>query len=328
MPRRTLLLTREDLAALVTMDDAIRIMAQAFRTFALGRARQPAKLYLDLPEHHGDFRAMPAYLQSPLAAGLKWVNVHARNARRGLPTVMGLVILNDPRTGFPKAILDGAMLTSVRTGATGGLAARLLARRDSRVVGLVGCGQQAATQLAAICRTRPITTVHVWGPTRSLAHAFIRRTRLPGLTLIQEDTIPACVRTADIVVTTTPSRRALVRARWLKSGVHINAIGADAPGKRELARDVLRGARIIVDEWVQASHGGELNVPVREGWLTRQDIAGTLGDVAAGRIRGRSNPNERTVFDSTGLAIQDIALAAWMYQVALRRRLGRWVRFF
>ena len=281
---------------------------------------------------------MPAYLQSPLAAGLKWVNVHERNARRRLPTVMGLVILNDPRTGFPLAILDGTMLTSVRTGATGGLAAKLLARRHSRVVGLVGCGEQARTQLAALMTTHRIAEVRVWGLRRTDAKQFIehvRRTpsdesrttnRVPRIFPVSS--VAACVRHADIVVTTTPSRRPLVHARWLKPGVHINAIGADAPGKRELARDVLRDARVIVDEWVQASHGGELNVPAREGWLTRRHVAGTLGDVAIGRLRGRRSAAERTVFDSTGLAIQDIALASWMYRAALRRRRGRWVRFF
>ena len=342
MSPRTLVLTRDDIAALVTMDRAIGVMAQAFRAYATGAARQPAKLYLDLPEHHGDFRAMPAYLKSPLAAGLKWVNVHERNARRALPTVMGLVILNDPRTGFPYAILDGTTLTSLRTGATGGLAAKLLARRNSRVVGLIGCGEQARTQLAAVMTTHRIAEVYVWGPQLTLTQQFVnreswivdrltthasRRTiHAPKVTAVA--TIAACVQPADIIVTTTPSRRPLVHARWLKQGVHINAIGADAPGKRELARDVVEGARVIVDDWVQAAHGGELNVPAREGWFNRRHVAGTLGDIAAGRARGRRMAKERTIFDSTGLAIQDIALAAWIYREAIRRRRGRWVRFF
>lgn len=315
----------------------MRIMAQVFRAAALGLARQPPKLYLALPEHHGDFRAMPAYLSRPPAAGIKWVNVHERNVRRGLPTVMGLVLLNDPRTGVPLAVMDGTLLTRLRTGAAGGVAARALAQPTSRIVGLVGCGQQAMTQLSALLMTHRLTEVRVWGQQRAEALAFCRRASadlarsgaplraLPSLRVA--DTIAECVRQADIVVTTTPSRRALVHRRWLTAGVHINAIGADAPGKRELARDVVQGARIVVDDWVQAAHGGELNVPVREGWLMRRSVAGTLGEVLLGRRPGRRSAQDITIFDSTGLAIQDVALASRAYQVALRRHCGRWIRF-
>jgi len=325
--RSTLLvLTRRDIERLLTMRQAIRVAAQAFRAYTQGEARMPPKLYLDLPEFAGDFRAMPAYLAHPPAAGLKWVNVHARNPRRGLPTVMAVVLLNDPTTGRPLAILDGTSITRFRTGAAGGLAAQWLARRESSVVGLVGCGQQAEVQLAALLVTHRLTTVRVWGLRLAEAKRFVHRASSlvhRGMRLHPVSSITQCVRDADIIVTTTPSRQPLVYAKWLKPGVHINAIGADAPGKRELAWDVLCDARIVVDDWTQAAHGGEINVPVRQGKLTRRHIAATLGEVLIGRHPGRRNPHERTVFDSTGLAIQDIALASWLYRKAQVRHLGQ-----
>jgi alanine dehydrogenase len=329
MTRATLLLTEADVLRLVDMRTAIRIVRHAFRALAQGRAVMPSKLYLPLPRE-SDFRAMPAYLEDPPACGIKWVNVHPHNTTRGLPTIMALLVLNDPATGFPVAVVDGLAITKIRTAAAAAVAAKALGRRASRVVGLVGCGAQAESQILALREVLPIRVVNVWGYGRGEAQRFCRRAsrHLPGVRLVPTPSIKACVREVDIVVTVTPSRRPLVQRRWLKIGVHINAIGADAPGKQELDPRILREGVVIVDDRDQAIHGGELNVPVARGQFHPRQIRATLGEVLVGRRPGRRRASELTVFDSTGLAVHDIALGAELVRRARRRKVGRSMRFF
>ena len=320
----TLLLTRQDIERLVDYPLAIRVIRAAFEAMARGQAVMPAKLYLALPGGN-DFRAMPAFLSTPPACGLKWVNVHPGNPRRGLPTVMAVIVLNDPGTGFPVAILDGLLITKVRTAAAAAVAAQTLARPQSRIVGLVGCGAQADAQLLALAQVFRLSRVAVWGYAAGEADRFCRRMRpeLPGIPFTPSDSVQACVREADLVVTITTARRPLVRRAWLRPGTHLNAVGADAPGKQELDPMILHEALVVVDEREQAIHGGELNVPIKTGQFAPQDIHASLGEVLIGRRRGRRDERELTVFDSTGLAIHDVALGAALLQRALRRQAGQ-----
>ena len=316
--RRTLLISRRDVASLLTRDACLRLVEDAFRSYARKRAVLPSKLYLTLPE--GDFRAMPAFLESPPACGLKWVNVHPGNSRRGLPTVMALIVLNDPRTGFPLAIMDGTLITQMRTGAAGAVSASYLARKESRTLGLIGCGVQAETQLSFLLRRFPLKRVLVWGPTASNRNQFLRRMRRVAPILQPTPSIEEAVRSSDIVTTVTPSRRPLIRADWVKPGTHLNAIGADAKGKQELDPALLKRARVVVDDREQSCHSGELNVPFSKGLISARDIDATLGEVIIGKKGGRRSSKEVTVFDSTGLAIQDLAVASWIYQKALAKK--------
>ena len=320
----TLLLTQRDVAQLIDIPTAIRVVRQAFMAMARGQTVMPPKIYLPLP-HDSDFRAMPAYQQHPAACGMKWVNVHPRNRRRGLPTVMAVIIMNDPATGVPLAVMDGVLVTKLRTAAAAAVAAAVLARRDSRIVGLLGCGAQADAQLVALAQVRPFSRVNVWGHTPGEVQRFCARMRrqLPRVRLVPCADLEPCVRQADLLVTVTPSRRPLVKRAWVRPGVHINAIGADAPGKQELDPKILRDALVVVDERDQAIHGGELNVPIRRGQFHPRQIHATLGHILIGKTRGRRDPREITVFDSTGLAIHDIALGAEIVRRATRRGIGR-----
>ncbi|MBI4004178.1 MAG: ornithine cyclodeaminase family protein [Candidatus Omnitrophica bacterium] len=319
-----LLLTDRDVARLIDMRTAIRVIRDAFIAMARGQTVMPPKIYLPLP-HDSDFRAMPAYQKHPAACGVKWVNVHPHNRRRGLPTVMAVLIMNDPATGIPLAVLDGTLVTKLRTAAAAAVAAAVLARRDSRVVGLLGCGAQADAQLLALAQVRSLSRVHVWGHTPGEAARFCARMRrwLPRVRLVPCKDLKPCVGTADLLVTVTPSRRPLVKRSWLRAGVHINAIGADAPGKQELDPKILTDALVVVDEREQAIHGGELNVPIRRGQFRPRQIHATLGEILIGKTRGRRDPREITVFDSTGLAIHDIALGAEIVRRAAHRGIGR-----
>jgi alanine dehydrogenase len=324
-----IILTQRDVAGLADVRLAIRVTREAFKAMARGETVMPPKVYLPLPGG-SDFRAMPAYLRRPPACGIKWVNVHPRNRARRLPTVMAVIVLNDPATGVPLAVMDGLLITKLRTAAAAAVAAKALARPESRTVGLVGCGAQAPAQIAALAAEFRIRRVRAWGALAGEARRFCARMarRHPGISFEPAPTIERCARQADILVTLTPSRRPLVRRAWLAPGTHVNAVGADAPGKQELDPRILTDALVVVDEREQALHGGELNVPVARKQFHPRDIHASLGEVLTGRRRGRRSRTELTVFDSTGLAIHDVALGAAVTALARRKRIGRQIKLF
>lgn len=324
---KVLWLSDADAASMVSMPAALSLVEQAFRSLAEGKAQMPPKLYLDFPEHGGDLRVMPAYLPSPDGsfAGVKVVNSHAKNPARGLPAVAAVLVLNDPETGMPLSVMAAGTLTAMRTGAAGALAARLMARPDSRVVGLIGCGRQAATQWEGLKDLFDIREVRVAGATLKEAEDFCQRLRpsskaefIPCL-----DVKSACE--ADILVTTTPSHKPVVKSEWVRPGTHINAIGADAPGKQELESVLTARARVVVDLKEQAFHSGEVNVPLSEKTLKPEQVVGEMGDIVSGRKKARTSPDDITIFDSTGLAVQDIALAGWLYRRAKELNKGSWM---
>jgi alanine dehydrogenase len=312
-------LSGEDMEGLLDMGEVITAVEEAFREHGLGRVDMPPKIYLYFQE--GDLRAMPAYIPSLDKAGVKIVNVHPHNPEKGLPTVMATYVLVSPDTGAPLAVMNATYLTDARTGATGAIAAKYLARRDSKSLGLVGAGRQARTQLLATARVFDLEKVLVASRSRSSAERFAREMgRRLGIDVIACDVRDACG--ADIVATTTPSREPVVKDEWISEGTHINAIGADAPGKQELDPRILRRAKIVVDAWEQAKHSGEINVPLRNRQLFREDIYAELGEIVAGKKPGRESEEEITLFDSTGLAIQDVAVAALAYRLAVERGAG------
>jgi len=313
IPAKVLILGRREIEKLLSMDEALRVVENAFKLEAEGKVIMPPKLYLDLPEYHGDFRAMPAYIDG--SVGLKWVSVYPDNWRHQLPCVMATIILCHPKVGCPIAVMDGTYITSMRTGAAGGVAVKYLARRDSSVIGIIGSGTQAKTQLLAICEVLPrIEQVKAFDQYRDVSRRFAEEmgARL-NINIRPVETIEEATE-ADIVVTATSSTTPIVKRQHISPGTHINAIGADAKGKQELDADVLKNAKIVVDNIEQASHSGEINVPLSQGLIKVEEIYGTLGEIVANRKKGRENDKEITVFDSTGLAIEDIICAKLVYK--------------
>ena len=279
-----------------------------------GLIEMPAKSYLNFK--HGDLRAMPAYLCGDRfnIAGIKSVNVHPGNGRFDLPTVMALVILTDPVSGFPLAILDGTYLTNMRTGASGAIASKLLSREDSKTGGFVGCGSQARTLLSCTMEVRKLKTIKVWErhPGNRSARQFCHwaETSYP-LKAITSPDIDEVTTNVDILFTSTPSRVPIVHN--VSRGTHVNAIGADAEGKQEISPEIVKQAKVVIDDWTQAAHSGEINVPIRDKVFSRDHIYAELGEIAAKKKPGRTSDDEITLFDSTGLAIQDIACAYRVY---------------
>lgn len=319
----SLVLTASEVMQVLDMDLALTAARDAFRAYGEGRVNMPPKAYLTLA--HGDFRAMygEIFLPQDHICGLKWVNVHPGNPAKGWLTVMAKILLNDPETGLEFADLDGTHITDYRTGAAGGVAAQYLAQAGATRLGVVGAGAQARTQVAAILKVRPIQDIMVFDRHREHSQALADELSLAyGLKARAAGEISEAVSDRDIVVTTTPSRSPVVKREWVSPGTHINAIGADAAGKQELDPAILTSAKVVVDDWAQASHSGEINVPLALGQLNAEGVYGCLGDIVAGKKPGRVAPEEITVFDSTGLIIQDLSLALAVYKRALEKGLG------
>ena len=303
----------------------------AFKEKGLKRVQMPAKIYLFYKKYNGDLRTMPSYLEELDTSAVKIVNVHPDNRKKyNLPTVMAVIVLINPENGAPIAIMGGTTVTDMRTGAAGGVAAKYLARKDSKIVGLVGAGAQARTQLMALLEVyKRLEEVRVWSRSKETKQKFVAETEpiyghLCKITAVE--TIKEAVEGADIVVTTTPSRQPLIMNTMVSSGTHFNCIGADAPGKEELDPAILKRAKIVVDDWEQASHSGEINVPLSQGIITKENIWAEIGEIVAGLKPGREKPDEITVFTSTGLAIQDAVTAKIAYDKAIEKKIGRWIK--
>ena len=307
---KTRILTRRDVESLLgtlTMEKVVDAVEAAFAAHGSGETQMPPKVYLQFDAFDGDLRAMPSATGDK--AGLKWVNSHPLNPERfGLPSVMGLFVLSDPETAFPRAVMDATALTAYRTGAAAAVASRHLAGPSPKTLGIIGCGVQARTLLDAHRVVFGRLEVRAADVSRSAAAAFAAEAdgEVVGL-----EAAAGC----DIVCTSTPVRSPIVRRAWLADGAHINAVGADAEGKQELDADVLTAARVVVDDRVQAAHSGEINVPIHEGQYAIDKVHGTLGEVVVGALEGRGDASV-TVFDSTGLAVQDLFLAAELVRLA------------
>jgi alanine dehydrogenase len=286
-----------DVERAVSPERAVEAVREAFVAYARGEWTMPPKTYV--PAYPaGDFRAMPA-----LGSGhalLKWVTSFPGNPAQGLPTVTGLVLVSDASNGLLRAVLDAAAVTALRTGAAAVLAAETLGRRDARSASVIGAGVNGrATARTFIARGREVA---LWDVDQARAQAAgeelgaaIAKTRDEALK-------------ADVVVTVTPGREIVFRAGTLRPGQHVSLMGADGPGKAEIAVEELARVRVFCDDWEQASHNGDLAHAVEAGVIDRGNVT-DLGAVLSGAAAGRAADEEITVFDSTGLAIQDLAIA-------------------
>jgi alanine dehydrogenase len=294
-------LDHDAVLAAVPLREAIERVAAAFVAHRRGAWVMPPKVYLDAPPH-GDFRAMPA--RGDGLALLKWVTSFPGNPGRGLPTVTGVICLSDAGTGEPLMLLDARSVTALRTGAVAAVAARALARPEARTVGIIGCGLHGAWTARALAAAGYGPGV-CHDPDEDAAFALARELGWAAGTC-------ADALGAEIVSCITPGHQPVVEAGDLRPGLHLNMLGADGPGKAEATAGAVASCALFCDEWEQASHGGELTGAVRAGLVTREQV-GDLGAVLAGDRPGRPGHDAVTMFDSTGLAIQDLAVAAAAY---------------
>ncbi|MFA5451591.1 MAG: ornithine cyclodeaminase family protein [Dehalococcoidales bacterium] len=316
---KTLILSKTDVLQLINMRLVIKEVEKAFNEMASGLTKMPAKSYVALEK--GDFRAMPAALVN--ASGVKWVNVHPQNYFHNLPTVMAIIIYNDPETGYPLAVMDASEITAYRTGATSAIASRYMANPKSSSLGLVGAGRQSLTQLEAHLELFDLERIRVFDIDEKRAQKLVDKYSHLPIQVAPIEEVCDC----EIICTTTPATKPVVSYRWIKKGTHINAIGADAPGKQELETQIIQKAMVTVDDIEQASKSGEVNVPIQQGEFSVSEIAATLGDCIAGHVDCRFDQDDITVFDSTGIAIEDIAVARAVYTMAKQAIPGRYLEF-
>jgi alanine dehydrogenase len=288
----------------VSPDRAVEAVRNAFIAHARGEWTMPPKVYVtNYPA--GDFRAMPA-----LGGGhalLKWVTSFPGNPLQGLPTVTGVVLLSDAETGQLRAVLDAASVTALRTGAAAVLAAETLGRSDSGSASVIGAGVNGrAAARTFLARGRPVS---VWDVNEGRARHVAQELGAAVATSLDE------ALDADMIVTVTPGHETVIAGGRLRDGQHVSLMGADGPGKAEMDGAELSRARLFCDDWEQASHGGELAHALEEGLISRDDVT-SLGDVLTGAAPGRRDDTEITAFDSTGLAIQDLAIALAAIEVA------------
>jgi ectoine utilization protein EutC len=321
------ILTEADLRGCVTLDaGAIDIIDRAFATFARGGVVMPPILSMAIVEKHGEVDVKTAYVPGLPAFAIKVSPGFFDNPKKGLPSLNGLMMLLDSDTGIVRAVLlDNGYLTDVRTAAAGGVAARHLAPRNVDTVGVIGAGVQADLQVRALRLEREFRRLVVWARDPAKAASYARRMRAElGITVEIAAEPQAVVAEAQVVITTTPASEPLIRAEWLHPGLHITAMGSDAPGKNELDPAVLTAAdRFICDRATQSELVGELRSAVAAGLLPAGYRPDELGDVCAGIKPGRLREDEITVCDLTGTGLQDTAIATHAYAVAVGRGFGQ-----
>jgi alanine dehydrogenase len=320
----TLILGRHDVEQLLSMEIAMHAVEEAFLEDGRGTTQVPERIALWFEDLHGVIGVMPGYLKGLQAAGVKIICHHEQNrAKYDLPASAGLVVYHNPLTGVPLAVMDCAYITAMRTGAATGVSAKYLARENAKVVGILGAGAIALPQVAAIAKVRDLSRVKVHDLDSAAANRLVRAVKDMGLQADAVDSPRDVCRDVDILVTCTPARSALVRGDWVEKGMHIAAVGADMPHKRELDSGVYaRADKWVTDILSQALVTGEIAQALVDGAITENSMHATLGEIVAGRKKGRENDAEVTVFKSTGMAIQDIATAKRIYELAKQKGLG------
>lgn len=323
----TLLLSRRDVADLLTLAECVAAVEEAFRQHARGRALPPA--ILGVPAEGGGFHVKAAGLRMGgrvYFATKANANFPGNPGRSGLPTIQGIVLLFDGENGVPLAVLDSMEITILRTGAATAAAAKRLARPDARVATICGCGEQGRVQLEALALALPLERAWAYDADPERARRFAKEaSRDLRFEVEPASDLAAAVRASDAVVTCTPSRKAVIADADVSPGTFFAAVGADSEGKQELDPRILARAKVVVDSLDQCAEIGDLHHAIAAGLLTRSDVHAELAEVIEGTKAGRASAEEIVVFDSTGTALEDVAAAGAVYEKALKE--GRGTRF-
>lgn len=306
-------ITGADLAELVSIDVAIELVDGAMRKLSAGDVSAPQRWAIPVAAN-GKLGLMPGVLKHPSLFGVKVLSMFETGPSLALPSHQGLMLLFDGETGRPVAIVDAAQLTLLRTAAASAVATRALARADARVLALVGCGDQAPYHVAAISAVRPIDEVHLWNRSRPRAQSLAAQLRAKGLRVEIHDDVEATVKAADVICTLTPVTEPILAGRWLAPGQHLNLVGASTVDQCEVDVAAVAAGRFFADCAAHCrAQAGELSRAIDAGAIDEGWIAGEIGEVLSGKIAGRSNPAEITIYKSLGHAAQDlvVAEAAW-----------------
>lgn len=323
-----LLLSREDIKKVFTIKDAIEADKKAFRYVVEGKCEIPLRTNIQAPKYDGCFLFMPAYLEEMDTASLKIINIFPHNIDNGIPSSPAQVLLIDGKTGLVTAVLDGTYVTQLRTGAASGAAFDVLAKKDCRIGALIGTGGQAPTQLEAMLAARTLQEVRVYdmNPERTKAFAEIMQEELKdyGARIVPAASSDEAIDDADLIITVTPSSKPVFDGTKVKAGATISCVGAYQHHMQEMDPAVLpRASKIYFDSREAVlSESGDILIPLEEGIITEEDFTGDLGDVLLGKVVGRENDDEIIVFETVGVAAQDLVAAKEIYEKAVKAGVG------
>jgi alanine dehydrogenase len=312
------------------MKDSIGAVQNAFKDYGMGRVQMPPKVQFVFEQFKGTNAIMPAYIASINAISVKVGNFRSENPKKyNLPAISATIVLLEAESGYPVAVMDGTHITAMRTGAAGAVAAKYLARKNSRIVAIVGAGVQGRAQLLGLSELFKIEEVLVSDIAREARELYsLEMHEKLGVNVKPMSSVEEAVESADIIVTTTPSRKPIVMSEWVNVGCHINAIGADSPVKQELDPRIFKRAKIVVDDLEQCKKLGDIRFAISSGEIKESDIYADIGEIATGRKLGRTSDDEITIFKSTGLAVQDATVAWIVYKLAAEKNIGKTIKLF
>lgn len=326
----TLLLSRKDIEKIIDFKSAYGAARDAYKAFSSGKVIQPPIVSIEIPEHHGELDIKSGYSAQEDIIGIKTASGYPDNPRKyGLESLYGFICLYDAKTSYPLCVMDSSRLTYYRTSAAGAFAATCLARKDAKVMAIIGTGGLARMHVRATAAFFSLEKVFVYGNDAQQKEEFTAdlQAEFPNITFISCSNAKDAVENADIVATATPSREAIIMADWIRPGTHINAFGCDMVGKQELDPELFRKAKVVVDSPDECIRRGETQHSIRQGILKPENIYAQIGEIALGLKVGRENDTEITIFDSVGLSIQDITIAAALYRKARQENIGTEIQF-
>ncbi len=320
-----LILTEREVAEILSMKEAVRLLEASFRLHAEGKTQLAPRLVMPLTGVAGNFRIMAAVIPDMGGFGLKTLT--GTPGKRAPEETYFAILYFDTETGALRAVMPGTHITGTRTGAASGVATRYLAREDAASLGLIGAGFQGRNQVAAVREVRDIRTVRVYDLFPEAAASYAAALSGEGLDAQPVGSAEAAVRGLDVVCAATTTKEPVILADWLEPGMHVNSVGANAPVKREVEAAAFARCRVVLDFRDQVlGEAGDLMAAIRDGAFREDQLHAELGDVVVGRVAGRSSPDDITLFKSVGVAIEDVACAAFVYEEAGKRGLGQTMR--
>ncbi|CAN7418256.1 ornithine cyclodeaminase family protein [Pseudoduganella sp. LjRoot289] len=322
---KTLLLNKEQVGSLICMREVIGTVEEAYKAFNSNQVIQPDYIGIDLPSPRGDIDFKLGYYKANEVISMKASSGGFINnpTTYGVPSGMGTILLFDARTCALICVMDGSLITGLRTGAAGAVSVKVLARKDAKKITSIGTGNQARMQIRAISEVMKIEEIHAWDSTRETLAKFKADIESEfGIPVIMANSKKDAVEQADILITTTRGKGPLVEAAWVKPGTHIVAIGTDTQGKQELDPELFRNAKIVNDSIEQCIEKGETWHPLVKNIIAKSDIHAEIGEILLGKKAGRENDEEITIFDSTGMAIQDNTTSNRIYRNAIEHDIG------
>jgi len=324
-----LMINQTEVQQILSMERCVAVMREALTDLAREKAGMPLRTAMWLPGNSGALGMMPAYIEGKNIMGIKVISVFPENSNTQYDSHQGAVMLFETKNGKPLTIIDACEITAIRTAAVSAVSTDLLAKNDASCLTILGSGTQAYKHLEAMLQIRPIKKINVWSRTWENAQKFAEHeNRRHGCMITPVESAGEAVSQADIICTTTSSTEPVLFGKHIKDGAHINAIGSCIPSARELDTDAMLKSKLFVDRIESAiNEAGDFMIPKKEGVIKNDHIQCEIGDILTGKHKGRETDMEITLFESLGIAIEDMAAAWFIYEQAVEKNIGKTIDF-